>query len=189
MVFSEGIEKALRASLEAHAGQTRKGNGGLPYVSHPVHVALILAQLGLDEATIQAALLHDVIEDCDGWDEDRIRADFGENVASIVTALTEDKSLGWDDRKRQAIDDVPGMTAAALHVKAADKLHNLSCLVAELEAASDPKEVWSAFRGGRKKTLRTARHLVEALELRVHPNLARALHEVLEALEAAAGEG
>ena len=188
MVFSEGIEKALRVSLQAHAGQTRKGHADLPYVSHPMHVALILARLGLDDVVIQAALLHDVVEDCDGWDDARIRSEFGDDVAEIVGALTEDKSLGWDERKQNAIDDVPDMSPAAVHVKAADKLHNLSCLVRELGRAEDPTEVWAVFRGGREKTVRTARALVEALAPRIHPELARDLRGAVEALEAAARE-
>ena len=189
MVFSHGIERELRVAIEAHAGQTRKGDPDLPYVSHPMHVALILARLGLEETAIQAALLHDVVEDCEGWDEARVRASFGDEVASTVAALTEDKSLGWEARKRQAIEDVPNMSSLAAHVKAADKLHNLSSLVAELEKASDPAEVWSQFRGGEERTIETARELVSALQGRVDPALARALREVLEALERAAGRG
>ena len=183
MVFSEGIERALRAALAAHAGQKRKGDPELPYVSHPVHVALILARLGLGESVIQAALLHDVVEDCDDWDELRVRETFGGEVADIVSALTEDKSLGWDERKRRAIEDVARMSAEAAHVKAADKLHNLSSLVGELERASDPDTVWREFRGGRERTLRTAAQLVRALQSRVHPELATALGEVVGALE------
>jgi len=183
MLFSPGIERALRVALEAHAGQTRKGAEDLPYVSHPVHVAMILAKLGLDEVALQAALLHDVVEDCDDWDEARVRSTFGDAVADIVAALTEDKSGTWDERKRHAIEHVPEMSTAAAHVKAADKLHNLSCLLDELQSTSDPDRVWAQFRGGREKTLITARQLVEALEPRVLKPLGQSLRRVLQALE------
>ncbi|MFT5051500.1 MAG: (p)ppGpp synthase/HD superfamily hydrolase [Chlamydiales bacterium] len=183
MLFSTGIERALRVALEAHADQTRKGAARLPYVSHPVHVALILAQLGLDEVAVQAALLHDVVEDCDGWDDPRVRSNFGGAVADIVAALTEDKSRTWDERKRHAIEHVAQMSTEAAHVKAADKLHNLSCLLEELQNASDADEVWAHFRGGREKTLRMARELIEALEPRVLATLGQSLRSVLKALE------
>ncbi|MCA9299190.1 MAG: bifunctional (p)ppGpp synthetase/guanosine-3',5'-bis(diphosphate) 3'-pyrophosphohydrolase, partial [Phycisphaerales bacterium] len=61
-MYSPAVERALAVAIEAHARHVRKGNGD-PYAVHPVHMAMLLARLGLDDVTVQAALLHDVAED------------------------------------------------------------------------------------------------------------------------------
>jgi len=180
-MYSGRIEHAIQVALEAHAGQFRKG-ADLPYVSHPLHAALMLARLGATENAIVAAILHDVVEDCDGWTIRRVREEFDEAVAQIVDDLTEDKSLSWKERKRWAVDHVPDMSADALLVKAADKLHNLNSLVAQLEAAQEPEHVWSKFRGGRERTIEMSAQLVEALAPHVDDRMSSALSETLERL-------
>ncbi len=182
-MFSSGIERALRVALEAHAGQTRKTADACPYVVHPLHVAIMLARFGLEEETIEAGVLHDVVEDCPGWTIERIESEFGPRVAAIVGELTEDKSRSWDERKQWAIDHVPHMSPQAASVKAADKLHNLHSLLAELRATPDHDKVWSKFRGGREKTLKMSRALVDALSARIEPRLSRALNAVMKSLE------
>jgi (p)ppGpp synthase/HD superfamily hydrolase len=181
-VFSQQVEHALHIAQTAHAGQTRKGSAK-PYIVHPLHVALILARAGADDMTLQAGILHDVVEDCDGWTLDRIQGEFGQEVCTVVAELTEDKSLPWIERKQAAIDHVPGMTQAAVLVKAADKLHNLSSLLADLRDADDPDDVWSHFSAGPSETLAMSRGLVEALGRRVERGLGRTLLGTLEALE------
>lgn len=155
----------------------------MPYVVHPVHVAFMLARLGLDEPTIVAAILHDVVEDCAGWSTARVEREFGPEVAGVVAQLTEDKSLSWAERKQAAVDHVAHMSDRALTVKAADKLHNLESLVAELDRSPDHAQVWSRFKGGREGTLRVARGLVEALAPRLEPRFAAALADVMVRLE------
>ena len=90
-MFSAHVERALRVAHDAHDGQERKG-GGVPYILHPLHVTLILARVGADEVTLQAAILHDVVEDCDGWTLERVEREFGSEVRSVVAEVTEDKS-------------------------------------------------------------------------------------------------
>lgn len=184
-MFEPRIELALRVALEAHEGQLRRGND-LPYVVHPLHVALLLERLGADAATVQAGLLHDVAEDCPAWPLERLREVFGADVASIVAELTEDKALPWAERKRLAVAGVPSLSRGALLVKGCDKLHNLGSLVAVLRVAPDRDTVWSRFRGGREGTLTSARALVEALGLRLADPLAGALRRSLGELEALA---
>jgi (p)ppGpp synthase/HD superfamily hydrolase len=183
-VFDAGIERALRASEAAHRGQVRKASDA-PYVLHPIHVAIMLARLGLDPHLIQAALLHDVVEDCAhaGWDVERVAREFGASVADIVADLSEDKSKTWEQRKLAGIEHVTHMSADARTVKAADKLHNLSTLAADLESTSDKSQVWARFKGGRDQTLQLSRALVEALAPRVDPRLGEALREALKAVE------
>src|SRR5262245_12532261 len=98
-MYSEGLEHALRAAEAAHRGQMRKGSD-VPYVTHPIHCSILLARLGYSDAVLQAALLHDVVEDCDGWTIARVEREFGPDVASIVAELTEDKTKSWEERKR-----------------------------------------------------------------------------------------
>ena len=82
----EQVNSAFEFANEAHSGQFRKS--GDPYVSHPVAVANILSNLGLDEDSISAAMLHDVIEDCDVTPVDLIDS-FGEEISSLVEGVTK----------------------------------------------------------------------------------------------------
>ena len=181
-MFSPAVERALRAAVAAHEGQLRKGLEPVPYVTHSFHVALILARAGLDEVVLQAALLHDVVEDCEGWTPARVEREFGADVARIVAELTEDKSHSWSERKQAGIERVATMSAPALAIKAADKLHNLATLAADLRAAPDPSLVWKRFTGGRERTLEMSTRLVAELEARVQPELGRGLREALREL-------
>lgn len=185
-MFSPEIERALRVAIAAHDGQVRKGIESVPYVTHPFHVALMLARLGFDDTLIQAGLLHDVVEDCAGWTLERVESEFGAPVRAIVAELTEDKSQSWETRKRTAVDHVAHMSALALSVKAIDKLHNLECLLADLRATADHAQVWARFKGGRERTLTMSADLVRALEERVDARIARALRTTLQEILALA---
>jgi len=188
-MFDAGTERAIRAALAAHAGQSRKGDADTPYAVHPLHVALLLARLGAAPRVVQAALLHDVVEDCDGWTVARVENEFGADVAGIVAELTEDKSKSWEERKRTQVEHVPGLSLDGLSVKAADKLHNLRTLADDLRAAADPDAVWRRFRGGRERTLSMSRALVDALALRCDVRLAAELRDAMEDLEHVAARG
>lgn len=181
-MFSARIENALRSAHAAHSGQSRKGLSDVPYVTHVVHVGLILSQLGYDEAVISAGILHDIVEDCEGWTIERVTREFGPDVSAIVAELTEDKAKSWDERKEDGVRRVRGMSPPAVAVKAADKLHNLRCLVADLNAAHERDHVWSKFKGGRARTLEMSARLVAELEARADPRLARALRSALDEL-------
>jgi (p)ppGpp synthase/HD superfamily hydrolase len=153
---SELIGKALEMAERAHAGQTRNGSGGMAYIHHPVAVAELLAEHGFAEETVAAALLHDVVEDSEASVED-VAARFGERVAQLVAALTEDESIEPFERRKDAhrrhVEEVGG---DALAIYAADKLSNIRVLRRalasegesageELAAPLDVKErVWTA---------------------------------------------
>lgn len=186
-MFDPDTERAIRASLAAHAGQVRKSDAGIPYVAHPFHVALILARLGLPSRVLQAALLHDVVEDCEGWSSARVEREFGPDVARTVAELTENKSRTWEERKRAQVEHAAHLSADALAIKAADKLHNLRTLVLDLRGSDDPATVWARFRGGRDRTLAMSRELVDALAARCDVRLAAELRAALLAVESASG--
>lgn len=176
-MFTSATERAIQVALAAHDGQTRKGAEDEPYAVHPLHIALLLARLGVDEETVQAALLHDVVEDSPNWMIEDIENEFGARVSSIVAELTEDKSKTWEQRKQAGIEAVAGYSAEAATVKAADKLHNLESMVRVRAEAKDAETFWAAFHGGRERTLEMSGRLVEALRARVSPALGGALSE------------
>jgi (p)ppGpp synthase/HD superfamily hydrolase len=182
-MFDEEIERALQAAALAHAGQTRKGSD-LPYITHPVQVAWILMGVDAPSVAVQAALLHDVVEDCEGWTSERVRAEFGAEVAAIVEELTEVKEDSWEERKLAAAAHAATMSSTGALVKAADQLHNLSCLSASLEAAEDPSEVWKNFQGGREASIAMAQRLLDALEGRCDERITGASSAALARIRA-----
>ncbi|KAL5020508.1 hypothetical protein ScPMuIL_003400 [Solemya velum] len=109
-----------------HKDQRRKDPEQTPYINHPIGVAFILtSEAGIsDLAVIQAALLHDTVEDTDTT-IDEICQSFGEEVASIVSEVTDDKKLPKLARKQQQIEHAPHVSTKAKLVKLADKLYNL----------------------------------------------------------------
>jgi GTP pyrophosphokinase len=119
------IERAYAAADRAHAGQKRKS--GEPYITHPVAVAQILADLGIGAKTIAAALLHDTVEDTD-YTLDEVRADFGDEVAMLVDGVTKLDKLKYGDSAQA--ETVRKMVVAmskdirVLVIKLADRLHN-----------------------------------------------------------------
>src|SRR5699024_8184220 len=80
------IERAYEVAAHHHRDQTRKS--GDPYIPHPLAVATILAELGMQEATLAGALLHDTVEDTD-YSLDELRADFGDEIAELVDGVTK----------------------------------------------------------------------------------------------------
>jgi (p)ppGpp synthase/HD superfamily hydrolase len=122
------VAQALAKATAAHAGQIRNGSGGLPYIEHPRMVAATLASAGYDEATLAAALLHDVVEDSDTTVED-LRGEFGDTIADLVAALSDDESIeSYRDRKDEHRGRVAAVDGDALAIYAADKLTNMSTL-------------------------------------------------------------
>jgi len=127
------ITKAYAWAAEAHAGQTRKS--GEPYVTHPVAVATVVAELGLDDATIVAALLHDTVEDTKLSLAD-IEAEFGADVAGIVDGVTKLDRIKFDSKEAQQAATIRKMLVAmakdlrVLIIKLADRLHNMRTIAA-----------------------------------------------------------
>lgn len=134
------IVKAASFAAEKHREQRRK-NGDIPYINHPLGVALNLTELGgvRDGAVLAAAILHDTIEDTDASHDELVR-EFGEKVATIVGEVTDDKSLPKVERKRLQIEHARTMSSEARLVKLADKLYNLRDL------ATAPPPAWPLDR-------------------------------------------
>jgi len=119
------IERAYKAAERAHRGQTRKS--GEAYITHPVAVAQILAELGIGAKTIAAALLHDTVEDTE-YSIDDLRSEFGDEIAMLVDGVTKLDKLKYGDSAQA--ETVRKMIVAmskdirVLIVKLADRLHN-----------------------------------------------------------------
>jgi (p)ppGpp synthase/HD superfamily hydrolase len=131
---SELIARALAKASAEHAGQVRNGSRGLPYIEHPRMVAATLAERGYPDEVLAAALLHDVVEDSDTTVED-LRAEFGEEIAELVAALSDDESIAsYRERKDEHRARVADADGEALPIYAADKLANMTTLHAAIEA-------------------------------------------------------
>ena len=123
------IERAYQTAEHYHRGQTRKS--GDPYITHPLAVATILAELGMTESTLAAALLHDTVEDT-SYTINQLTVDFGEEIAKLVDGVTKlDKVQYGESAKAETIRKMVIAMAADIRVlviKLADRLHNMRTL-------------------------------------------------------------
>ena len=134
----EKIKKAFLYAKELHAGQYRLS--GEAYVCHPVAVAEIVAQLGLDTDSICAALLHDTVEDCsDKTNLDILSKMFGSEVSMLVDGLTKIIQVQLADKEEAHIENIRKMLLAmnrdirVIFIKLCDRLHNMRTLSAKRE--------------------------------------------------------
>lgn len=125
------IQRAFQLANDKHKDQCR--NSGEPYIIHPLNVAYILADTGLDDNTICAALLHDVVEDTEVTDDD-IRKEFGEEIADMVAGVTKLGEMMFTSVEERQAEDYRKMFLAmgkdirVILIKLADRLHNMRTL-------------------------------------------------------------
>ncbi len=152
------VKQAHDFAREAHEGKFRRS--GEPYISHPVEVAIILAEMQLDQETLAAALLHDVVEDTDTTMEE-LRTLFGDRIVRLVDGVTKLGRIRWAaetdqaarEKERQAeslrkmflamVDDV-----RVVLIKLADRLHNMRTLehmprAKQLRSAKETMEIYA----------------------------------------------
>ena len=126
------VERAYAFAERVHGGQRRLS--GEPYIIHPVYVASILTEIGIDAPTIAAGLLHDTVEDCKDVTLDVIRQEFGEEVAMLVDGVTKLSQLDFTDREERQAETLRKMILAmgrdirVVLIKLADRLHNMRTL-------------------------------------------------------------
>ena len=141
---------AIAFAAHEHRRQRRKDREKTPYINHPVALVQILAvEAGIDDADVLcAAALHDYLEDCCGGEgqlpleagRQLLRERFGAQVLAYVDAVTDDKTLLKEERKRQQVEHAGHVPHGAKLIKLADKIANLRDLV------EFPPAKWAAYR-------------------------------------------
>lgn len=125
------VDRAYSFAAKAHEGQLRKS--GEPYITHPLAVAVIVAEMQLDVDSIAAAILHDVVEDC-GVSVETLEKEFGKEVGLLVEGVTKLKKLQFTSRDEAQVENLRKMFIAmaqdlrVMLIKLADRLHNMRTL-------------------------------------------------------------
>lgn len=153
--LDDAITELLRAldfAAVKHRDQRRKGAEASPYINHSIQVARILADAGVsDIATLQAAILHDTIEDTQTTPAE-LEHSFGHVVRTLVDEVTDDKRLPKEERKRRQIEAAASLSAKAKAIKIADKIANI------MDVADAPPRDWTLDR--RREYLEWAERVV-----------------------------
>ena len=186
------LEAAVRLAARGHYHQFRKhlaheDSGGpsgdflpdrVPYIAHLMGTMCILARIGVRDEVLAAAILHDYLEDVPDPDgRENIRTALGDEVLALVLEVTEhkrrdiDESDTWLIRKREQLEHIGGMPREAVLIKAADVLHNVLSLLADLEAADEPETVWRPFNAGPDQQLWYFTGVADAVEGRLGDHL------------------
>jgi GTP diphosphokinase / guanosine-3',5'-bis(diphosphate) 3'-diphosphatase len=133
--------RALSFAAEKHRDQRRKGSNKAPYINHPIDVACIIAIDGgiSDVSVLEAAILHDTIEDTDTTAAE-IEEHFGADVASLVVEMTDDMSLPSAERKAHQVLRAPSLSTRAKYIKLGDKIANVR------DIAHHPPPEWTLDR-------------------------------------------
>lgn len=149
------ILRAFEISSKAHEGQLRAS--GSPYITHPILVADILIDLGLDKSVICAALLHDTVEDTILTDND-IRKEFGDEIADLVKGVTKLDKIQFNSTEEEQAENIRKMFFAmakdirVLIIKLADRVHNMRSLQylppeRQLKMAKETRDIFSPLAG------------------------------------------
>jgi (p)ppGpp synthase/HD superfamily hydrolase len=183
-IYSHLIHRALVWASQRHV-EPRKGSD-IPYITHPVHVAIILGRLGFDEQVLAAAILHDVLEDTATTAEE-LRREFGEEVTRMVEELSEPQFVDrprtetWDRRKQVKLQMLEKASRGALAIAAADRVHNTANILDDI--ARHGPQVWGRFNSSPEKILDFGHQVLAILRRRFPHRLTEEyadLHEQLE---------
>lgn len=139
------LMRGIAIASRAHDGHYRKGSG-VPYISHPMAVMLIAASVTNDEDVLLAALFHDILEDVpENYSRAEMKDEFGLRVVEIVEGATKNSSLpSWQERADAYLEQLSRGSAESIIVAAADKFHNLSQTLEDLDR--DGHSLWRRFR-------------------------------------------
>ena len=184
----ESIWEAYRFSKQAHEGQKRKS--GEDYIMHPVSVACIAARFHLDSPSIQAALLHDVVEDT-AISLDDIKTKFGSKVAKLVEGLSKLDKIQFDDATEAQAENFRKMLLAmsqdvrVILIKLSDRLHNMQTLdhlkpEKQLRIAQETADIYSPIAN--RLGLNNLYQELEDLCFRyIHPVRYKTIHKAIMA--------
>lgn len=163
---------AIAFAAHKHRDQRRKDATASPYINHPITLVNILAnEGGIDDMRVLiAAILHDTVEDTETTEQELVR-EFGQEIATIVLEVTDDKTLPSEERKRLQIEHAASISRRAKLVKLADKIANVR------DVASSPPAGWSLTR--RQAYFDWAKAVVDGLR-GVHPALEHIFDEAFK---------
>lgn len=135
------ILKAAHFAAQKHSNQRRKNKEASPYINHPLQVAIFISEIGQikDPEIIAAALLHDTIEDTNTTPEE-LEQLFGSKIKNLVEAVTDNKSLPKEVRKKLQIEHASQLSKEATLIKLGDKISNV------LDVTNNPPENWNLER-------------------------------------------
>ena len=137
------VNEAIEFATQAHSGQFRKGTK-IPFIVHPMEVFSIVARMTDKSEVWAAAILHDVVEDCEDVTIEQIRDRFGDYVAFLVASESEDKSLSWKERKAHTLEKLKQETSRGVKLIAlGDKLSNVRSLHHDYETVGE--DLWERF--------------------------------------------
>lgn len=172
--YSDRINHALAFAAKHHDQQVRKGLR-LPYFTAPANVAIILTRYGLDDETVVAGIVHDVVEDCVRQGQsgermlDRVREKFGEEVLRMLHAVSlrrlddDGVELSAEERRADLLRRLGDADDRSRWIVAADELHDGATILADLARTDFPESVWERIGAGREATVRWYRQLHDRL--------------------------
>ncbi len=183
----ERIDRAIQMAVDCHDGQRRRS--GEEYVCHPLNVAIILCELGMDSESIEAGLLHDVVEDT-ALEEADIAREFGRSVALLVDGVTKITKMDFFSKEEQQAENVRKMFLAmgqdvrVIIIKLADRLHNMRTAAGwppqkRRDKAKETMDIYAPI--AHRLGMRAVKEELEELSLQVLDPIAYA--EIEEALE------
>lgn len=191
-LYDEKLGEALAWAAELFAHKSRKAapkhdGRPVPYVSHLLAVTALVLEHGGDRDEAIAAVLHDALEDIEGCGAREIEARFGANVAELVLALSDtthpEHKEPWRGRKEKHLARLKTASPAAKRIALADKVHNATTLIEELELLGE--RAFTPFTAGKEGTLWYYRAALEVLADGPAPGLVSRLRRAVEALERA----
>ncbi|SCP95239.1 HD domain-containing protein [Anaerobium acetethylicum] len=155
------LSRAISFASNAHFRQFRKGTD-TPYIVHPFETAMILQKADCGTELVIAGLLHDTVEDTDVGLE-IIKDEFGDKVAGLVAACSENKELSWEERKQHTIEFIKDRADYdEMLLMCADKLANLRSI--SIDYRKHAENLWSRFNRGKKEQKWYYGSLVRVLE-------------------------
>lgn len=159
------IADAIEIAAKAHQGGTRKGGDELPYIIHPVEVALTLQKNEMPDKIIAAGLLHDTLEDTHITVDDLVDT-FGERITELVIGASEKlenrENTSWERRKEYTINHLKNADIEIKYIACADKLSNIRSMVRDYDRIGD--ELWNRFTRGYDKQKWYYKNLVISLK-------------------------
>lgn len=169
----ENFVKAFNFANDKHWDHTRKGTY-IPYIAHPMAVASLVMENDGNSDEVIAALLHDVLEDCEEVSFADIESEFSLRVAEIVDGLSDanpgpgERKAPWKERKLAYLDHLANVEDdSILKVSCADKLHNARSILSDLNDPRVGVAVWDKFNASREETLWYYDSLVKIFERRL----------------------